>query len=267
MVSVGKLKPAHARYYLDQAESDPSPADAVASGAEDYYVGGSEAAGEWHGRGAAALGLSGTVGGEQLHRMLAGNAPLTGAQLRRSGSVAGFDVTFSAPKSASILFGVGEPAMQTAIREAHQRAVAGAFRYFEDAVSIARRGAGGHRKIAARGVTGAAFLHRTSRAGDPQLHTHVVVANLVQGSDGQWSAVDGRLVYAHARTAGYLYQAALRAELARRLGVRWRPVRNGMAEIEGVPEKALRTFSRRRAEIQDAMARHGSAGPKAARVA
>jgi conjugative relaxase-like TrwC/TraI family protein len=267
MVSVGKLKAAQARYYLDQVESHPSPAHAVASGAEDYYLGGTEAAGEWHGRGAASLGLRGTVEAEQLERTLAGQAPLTGVCLRRSGSVAGFDVTFSAPKSASVLFGIGDAAMQTTIREAHKRAVAEAFRYFEDAVSIARRGAGGRRRIGARGVTGAAFLHRTSRAGDPQLHTHVIVANLIQGSDGQWTALDGRLVYAHARTAGYLYQAALRAELARSLGVRWRPVRNGMAEIDGVPEKTLRAFSRRRVEIEEAMARHGSAGAEAARVA
>jgi conjugative relaxase-like TrwC/TraI family protein len=267
MVSVGKLKAAQARYYLDQVESHPSPAHAVASGAEDYYVGGTEAAGEWHGRGAAALGLSGTVGAEQLQRTLAGQAPLTGVELRRSGSVAGFDVTFSAPKSASVLFGIGDAAMQQAIRGAHQHAVVEAFRYFDEAVSVARRGAGGHRRIGARGVTGAAFLHRTSRAGDPQLHTHVVVANLIQGSDGQWSALDGRLVYAHARTAGYLYQAALRAELTHRLGVRWRPARNGMAEIDGMPEKALRVFSRRRVEIEESMARHGSAGPEAARVA
>lgn len=267
MVSVGKLKAVQARYYLDQVESHPGPAHAVASGAEDYYVGGTEAAGVWTGRGAVELGLSGVVGAEELERTLAGQAPATGAELRRSGSVAGFDVTFSAPKSASVLFGIGDAAMQSAIREAHQHAVADAFRYFDDAVSIARRGAGGHRRIAARGVTGAAFLHRTSRAGDPQLHTHVVVANLIQGSDDQWGALDGRLVYAHARTAGYLYQAALREELTQRLGVRWRPVRNGLAEIDGIPDKALRAFSRRRVEIEESMARHGSAGPEAARVA
>ena len=173
-------------------------------------------------------------------------------------------MTFSAPKSASVLFGIGDPEMQATIRDAHQRAVASAFAYFEDAVSVARRGAGGCRKIDGRGLTAASFLHRTSRAGDPQLHTHVVVANLIQGVDGRWSALDGRLVYAHAR---YLYQSALREELTRRLGVRWRPVRKGMAEIDGVPEKALRAFSRRRVEIEEAMARHGSAGRGAAQIA
>ena len=267
MVSVGKLKVGQARYYLDQAQSHPSPAHAVASGAEDYYVGGSEATGRWQGRGAVALGLTDMVEAEALHRVLAGQDPRTGMELRRCGSVAGFDVTFSAPKSASVLFGIGDQAMQATIRDAHERAVASAFAYFDDAVSVARRGAGGLCKLEGRGLTAAAFLHRTSRAGDPQLHTHVVVANLIQGSDGRWSALDGRLVYAHARTAGYLYQAALRAELTRRLGVRWRPVQKGLAEIDGMPDKALRAFSRRRAEIEEAMARHGAAGFEAAQIA
>ena len=78
MVSVGKLKAGQARYYLDQAESHPSPAHAVASGAEDYYVGGTEAAGRWQGRGAVALGLADTVEAEPLHRVLAGQDPRSG---------------------------------------------------------------------------------------------------------------------------------------------------------------------------------------------
>jgi conjugative relaxase-like TrwC/TraI family protein len=267
MVSVGKLKAGQARYYLDQAQSHPSAAGAVASGAEDYYIGGPEAAGEWFGRGTAALGLRGTVDAEDLQRLLAGQDPHSGSQLKREGAVAAFDVTFSAPKSVSVLFGIGDADMPAAIRAAHQRAVRDAFGYFEDVAAVARRGAGGAKKISGNGLTAAAFLHRTSRAGDPQLHTHVVVANLVRGSDGKWSALDGRLVYAHARTAGFLYQAALRAELSRRLGVRWDPVSKGMAEISGVPAKALRAFSRRRAEVEEAMARFGSTGRDAAQVA
>ena len=230
-------------------------------------MGGTEAAGRWQGRAAIALGLTDTVEAEPLQRVLAGQDPRTESELRRSGSVAGFDVTFSAPKSASVLVGIGDPAMQASVREAHERAVASAFAYFDDAVSVARRGAGGLRKIQGGGLTAASFLHRTSRAGDPQLHTHVVVATMIQGSDGQWSALDGRLVYAHARTAGYLYQAALRAELTRQLGVRWRPVQKGMAEIEGMPDKVLRAFSRRRTEIEEAMTRHGSDGRDAAQIA
>src|SRR5687768_15061239 len=104
MVSVGKLKGGQAQYYLDQVEPHPSAAAAVASGAEDYYVGGTEAAGEWRGRGAAELGLTGTVEAEPLRRVLANQDPHSGSELRHSGSVVGFDVTFSAPKSVSVLF-------------------------------------------------------------------------------------------------------------------------------------------------------------------
>jgi conjugative relaxase-like TrwC/TraI family protein len=267
MVSVGKLKPGQANYYLDQAEPHANQAAALASGAEDYYVGGPEAAGRWLGRGAPSLALRGVVAGDKLTAILAGIDPASGMQLQRRGSVAGFDVTFSAPKSVSVLFGIGDEHVQSAIREAHEHAVIDAFGYFEDALSVARRGAGGHTRIGGNGLTAAAFLHRTSRAGDPQLHTHVLVANLIQGSDGQWSALDGRLVYAHARTAGFLYQAALRHELARSLGVRWRPVAKGTAEIDGVSSRVLRAFSRRRAEIEEALARHGSSGRDAAQMA
>ena len=66
----------------------------------------------------------------------------------------------------------------------------------------------------------AAFDHRTSRAGDPQLHTHVLIANQSRGVDGRWSALDGRLLYRHAKTAGYVYQAVLRAEVTERVGRR-----------------------------------------------
>ena len=100
---------------------------------------------------------------------------------------------------------------------------------------FARRGAGGGQLIEATGFIGAAFRHRTSRAGDPQLHTHVVVPNLVQGADGRWSAPDGRHLYTWKKTAGTLYQSALRAEL-RPLGLAWQVRRNGLGELRDIPE-------------------------------
>src|SRR4051812_37479829 len=99
-----------------------------------------------------------------------------------------------------------------------------------------RRGSGGAIVEEASGLVAAGFRHRTSRAGDPQLHTHVLVANLGRGLDGRWSALDGRRLYAHARTASFIYQAVLRAELTRTLGVEWLPVRNGISELVGVPK-------------------------------
>ncbi len=267
MVSIGKLGRGQARYYLDQAQEPMSAAAAVASGVEDYYTGGTEPAGTWVGSGSRVLGLQGVVGPDELHRILAGQHPNDGEALRLRGSVPGFDVTFSAPKSVSVLFGLSEEPIRKAVVAAHERAVAEAFGYLERSAAVGRRGAGGQESVRGDGLVGAAFLHRTSRAGDPQLHTHVLVANLVRGPDGRWSALDARALYAHGRTAGYLYQAVLRSELSRSLGVRWTAPRKGAGEVDGVPARVLKAFSRRRAEIEAAMAQAGGIGPEAARVA
>ena len=98
MVSIGKLGAGQARYYLDQAHQARSAAAAVASGVEDYYTGGVEAAGAWTGAASRALALGGQVDDEALHLVLEGRHPRTGELLRLRGYVPGFDVTFSAPK-------------------------------------------------------------------------------------------------------------------------------------------------------------------------
>ena len=112
----------------------------------------------------------------------------------------------------------------------------------------------------------AAFTHRTSRAGDPQLHTHVLVANVAKGVDGVWSAPDARLLYHHTRTAGFLYQAALRAGLTRALGVRFGEVSRGMAELDCVPKTLLRAFSPP-SEIEHKMAETGAPSARSAELA
>ena len=136
-----------------------------------------------------------------------------------------------------MLFGVGDQrAARARSVRAHDRAAREAVGYLERSAAAVRRGHGGAMVEAASGLVAAAFRHRTSRAGDPQLHTHVLVANLGRGPDGRWSALDGRRLYAQARAASFVYQAVLRAELTRTLGVEWSPVRNGIAEVVGVPE-------------------------------
>ena len=153
------------------------------------------------------------------------------------------------------------------VRAAHEEAVREAFGYFERTAPAVRRGRNGVTVLPADGLVAAAFRHRSSRTGDPQLHTHVLVANLGYGPDGRWSALDGRRVFAQARSASAVYQAVLRGELSRRLGVEWTPVVKGIAEIRGVPAAVAREFSRRRADIEAAMAERGVAGPAAAQVA
>jgi conjugative relaxase-like TrwC/TraI family protein len=252
MLSIGKLGAGQAKYYLDQAQGRVDVVDSVGDGVEEYYAGGTEARGEWIGSAGAELGLTGRVEGEALRRVLAGLDPLDGSALRSSSSptrVGGFDLTFSAPKSVSVLFGVGDATTRERVRAAHDLATRAAVGYLEGSAAAVRRGHGGAVVEEASGFVAAAFRHRTSRAGDPQLHTHVLVANLGRGVDGRWSALDGRRLYAHARTASFMYQAVLRGELTRSIGVEWLPVRRGIAEVVGVPRSVLTGFSRRRVEI------------------
>jgi conjugative relaxase-like TrwC/TraI family protein len=187
--------------------------------------------------------------------------------VRRSG----LDLTFSAPKSVSVLFGLGDEQVVEQVRAAHQAAVEQTIAYLEGLCARAARGhhtpGQPYQRIATTGWAAVAFEHRSSRAGDPQLHTHVVVPNVVCGVDGKWSAWDTSEAYRQASTGGYLYQAVLRGELSRRLGVGWGPVRHGVAEISGVPPGLRRMFSTRRAEIEEHLALHGQSGPQAATVA
>lgn len=184
---------------------------------------------------------------------------------------AGLDLTFSAPKSVSVLFGLGDEVVVAEVRAAHQAAVEQTLGYLEGLCARAARGhhtpGEPYHRIDTHGWAAVAFEHRTSRACDPQLHTHVVVPNVVQGVDGRWSAWDTSEAYRQASTGGYLYQAVLRGELTARLGVSWGPVRRGVAEIEDVPAGLRRLFSTRRQSIEEHLAEHGQEGPRAAQVA
>jgi conjugative relaxase-like TrwC/TraI family protein len=184
---------------------------------------------------------------------------------------AGADGAISAPKSASLLWAFTDPSTSAEVLAAHRAAVGESVAYLERWASHALRGhqGDGHRAahIDTDGLIVAAFEHLTSRADDPQLHTHLVIANLTHGADGRWSALDTRALFRAQRTAGYLYQAVLRGELTGRLGVRWGPVRNGMAEIASMPTTLLREFSTRRRAIEDHLDRTGSHGAGAAQVA
>ena len=145
---------------------------------------------------------------------------------------------------------------------AHDRAVGAVLDHLSTEACYARRGAGGRQLIEADGFIGAAFRHRTSRAGDPQLHTHVVVPNLVH-ADGQWSAPDGRHLFTWKMTGGALYRSALRAELAP-LGLAWQVRHNGLSELRDIPKPILRAFSKRRADIEQAMEQRGTSSAAAA---
>jgi hypothetical protein len=225
---------------------------------EDYYLRGGTATGMWRGSGATELGLEGAVSVEGLVRLFDGHHPATGEQLGRSlrrDGVAAWDVTFSADKSVSLLWALGDPHTRQQVVEAFEEATVSALEYLES-VASSTRGASktplldengdpvlnenGTPKfrvetwpIPTSGYVAASFTEFTSRADDPQLHTHVVVANKVKGTDGVWRSVDGRLLYRYQLAAGYLHEAVLRHELTDRLGVAWQPVSKGMADIVG----------------------------------
>ena len=190
----------------------------------------------------------------------------------------GFDLTFSVPKSVSVAYALADRRVQHLIVSACEAALSETLGWLEREACFVRRGtnkaenretwgeAWGTRLMVARGFVGAAYRHRTSRAGDPHLHWHVLVANLAQGIDGRWSALDGRAIYDTARTGGAVFQAAMRRELTAALGVEWGPVHEDAAEIAGVPHAVLREFSQRHEQIAEWLADAGESGPAAAAV-
>jgi conjugative relaxase-like TrwC/TraI family protein len=182
--------------------------------------------------------------------------------------VAGFDLVFGAPKSVSLLHALGDDHVRFETSQAHQAAWQAALSYLEETACVTRRGRNGVVREWGSGFVASAFAHRTSRALDPHLHTHVIVANVAQSPDGRWRALDGDLLLrTHRLAAGSLYQAQLRYELTTRLGVDWqRPVK-GMAEIRGVPDAVLGAFSTRRAQVVAHLAEHATQGWRAAQVA
>jgi conjugative relaxase-like TrwC/TraI family protein len=232
MLSTSKIGTASWRYYSNQ----------VQHGACEYFLGIGEAPGRWHGRGLEALGLDPrAVVSERELEALFGRAmhPSTRGQLGRAwrvDGVTGYDLCFSAPKSVSALWAIGEGSVPSDVMAAHRAAVRTALDYLDGHASLSRVGTNGHTQVATTGFVAAVFDHRTSRAGDPQLHSHALVVNKVRCPDGEWRTIDGHEIYAHKKSAGTVYQAALRNELTRRLGVGWTPVsRDGQAEIAGVP--------------------------------
>ncbi|MGH3112564.1 MAG: MobF family relaxase, partial [Gaiellaceae bacterium] len=266
----------------------------VAGGLDDYYAGRGEALGLWAGRGAGELGLAGVVHEGELGTLLRGLDPASGKRVRtpvrqrtitverldpetgnpveekrRLAPVAGFDLVFSCPKGVSLLHALTEDQeVRRAVSEAHEEAWQSALGYLEREACVTRRGKGGTIREQANGFVCAAFRHRTSRAQDPHLHTHVIVANFARSPDGDWRALDGNcLLRTYRLAAGYLYEAELRFQLSRRLGIEWTEPVKGMADIAGIPTEAIRAFSTRRLTLLEHLEAHRGEGFRAARVA
>ena len=255
MLKIHVVRPGGHLYYVD---------DLVPGRAEGTGVGG-ESPGTWVGAGSADLGVSGTVGVRDFGEVLGGRDPRSGRALRtRRGdrSVSGYDLAFCAPKSVSLLHLLAPREIAAEVGAGHRAAVAEAADYLQRMAVGVRRWRGGQvTRLPTTGAVAGAFVHRTSRALDPHLHTHLVVANVAQGVDGAWSAVDGRRIFAHRRATRGIYHARLRLELGTRLGAAWDVPSSGLGDVRGVDPTLRHLFSSRSAAIAEyAAGRPGSSG-------
>ncbi|CAM3583859.1 MobF family relaxase [Nocardioides marinus] len=175
----------------------------------------------------------------------------------KTNAVAGYDLTFSPVKSVSVLWAIADPKTAAVIERAHHAAIKDALDFIESTALFTRQGTNGVRQVDVRGLIATAFTHRDSRAGDPDLHTHVAVANKVQTLDGKWLAIDGRPLHKAVVSASETYNTALERHLVDALGVQFaerpnedarkRPIR----EIVGVDPNLNRRFSKRRLNVED----------------
>lgn len=200
------------------------------------------------------------VGGE-LYRQERGIEP-THAQLRQfiaenskrhQTAIAGFDLVFTPSKSVSIAWGLGDKQLRKDIEAAHEHAIQDVVRHLENNVIMTRRGHNGVRQIDTKsGIIGTKFRHYDSRAGDPNLHDHVVIANRVEGTDNKWSSIDGRVLYQYGVECSELYNSKVQEYVTQLTGLQFEPrMQNGkpIHEIVGISDETIRAFSSRRGDI------------------
>lgn len=176
---------------------------------------------------------------------------------RNRDAVAGYDFVFTPVKSVAVLWGIGSETTRQQIFAAHQAAVDDVMNWMENNASFTRSGDSGQAQLDTNGLIAARFNHWDSRAGDPDLHTHVAVSNKVQGADGKWRSLDGRALFAAAVSMSERYNTRIEDELRRRLGVEFVERADGglgerraIREIDGVPVELIRGFSKRRHGIE-----------------
>jgi conjugative relaxase-like TrwC/TraI family protein len=242
VADVAKLAAGREAYYTRELATDH----------QAYLSGHGESPGRWYGAGARTLGQHGQASVEGFQRIFQGRHPDTGELLGRAhgrNAVPAFDVVLRPTKSVSVLYGLGDAATSRAVLAAHHAGLAEAVAYLDEQVGT-RRGHGGIEHVPGGGLVAVGFDHRTSREGDPLLHTHLVIANRVQGPDGQWTALDGRDVYRHRLAADAIYRACLQQALSRTLGVEWTDAdQHGNRVLQGMPQELVRWFSKRTDQI------------------
>ena len=249
---------------------------------QNYWSQKGEISGEWEGKLAAKFGLSGAVAAEDFARLSQGQHPKSGEQIVRQrasyqyeNSVgktittmehrAGWDATFSAPKSVSLTALVGG---DVRVREAHREAVAAALKELEN-YTQARIG-GNHLPETTGRFVAAKFEHDTARPVDgyvaPQLHTHAVIFNITERDNGETRAIQPQSLFASQQFATAIYQSELTYRL-RQLGYEITAGRSGAPEIKGYTQEYLDASSPRSQQIRDYLGRVGKNGKEAAEIA
>ncbi|MGA7762849.1 MAG: MobF family relaxase [Candidatus Binataceae bacterium] len=261
-MSKGALTAAQAETYYEEKYSH-----------DDYYSEKQQVVGQWFGRGAKELGLSGEIATEDFRAVLRGLRPASGEVLVHKASGyddrrAGWDATFNAPKSVSIQGLVGD---DRRLIEAHRNAVSRALVELERYALSRRRG--GSEWVVTGNIVAARFDHIAARPAstvqdgygpDPHLHTHVVIANMTRRPDGEWRGLDPIEIYRAQSFATAVYRSEL-ARKVQQLGYEIRIAgRDGRWEIDGYTREQVMAFSRRRQDIEQTLAREGLAGAEAA---
>ncbi|WAW10862.1 relaxase domain-containing protein [Oxalobacter vibrioformis] len=260
MMSISQKSAAGAEhYYLHMQERSGK--------IEEYYS--REGAGEWHGAGAEKLGLSGEVAAEDFRQMVRGFDPKTGEAMTQNAGAdnrrAGWDCTLSAPKSVSAAWAVASDSDREKIEAAHKNAVAAALDIVQEKAAYTRTGAGSvvHEKAE---IIIASFDHFTSRAVEPQLHTHNFIFNASIRADGTVGAIESRYLYQWQKVAGTVYQSELARGLEK-IGYTTSKDGDEFIKLSVVPESLCDAWSSRRAAIETELEKRGATSARAAEVA
>src|SRR5215207_1710356 len=237
---------------------------------DDYYSQDGEPPGRWAGKAAERLSLTGPVTQTEFDAALHGIDPKTGERLAQLGGrgrehSAGWDMTFSPPKSVSVLWALSEASERRMIAHAHRSAVLAATSQLETAAGWARRGRAGATRERTAGLLMAQFDHHTSRESDPQLHTHTFIFNLAPRRDGSWGAIVSRGLYKAQKQAGATHRRALASELESQ-GIRLERQKDTF-RVAAIPRRIERAFSKRRQAIEEAARVHGYNTPRGMELA
>lgn len=248
--------------------SDHLVQDNAVNATEDYYTAHGEP-GQWIGRGAEALGLTGEVQAEDFARTLLA-VDKDGKSMVTNGNDpdrrAGWDLTFSAPKSVSTLWAAGDDELRDAIAKAQSDAVDKAMSYLENDGGVSgRRGKGGL-ELEASKMIASKFNHGTSREQDPQLHTHTFVMNLAQRADGTWGAIQSFEIMKRKMATGAIYRAEL-AHQMQQLGFNIEQKPKGLFEVTDISEDLQKKWSKRRDQVVAGMKENGGKSAKSAEAA